>query len=924
MRKHLSLTIVILIALGFVFLIIGTNFYLDMLWFVNLEMEGVFWIQYLSRWGLRIGAWIFFFLFLFVNLMFTRKTVLHIPNLNLREEFLQRGYYRFITPRRITMFFLLGSAAISFIFTSYTGDYWMEMQQYFNSTSFGVADPVYQTDVAFYVFQLPFWRFIYQYLIMMVVITLLLVGAIHLIFNPPAQVGKRWFFFSSPGLSQLSLLFSFIFFLKAWDYRMQMMELLQSPRGYSFGAGFTDLMVNQRVLWVLLFLALLIGLVCIFNIYLKKSQFLVYGVGALLGVSLLGGAVIPALVQHLLVSPSELSYERPYIEHNIEFTRQAFGLERFTTVEHEATPDLYLEDVEETPGTFNNIRLWDYRPIQQTFTEEQAFRGFYTFSNVNIDRYTVGDDYRQVMLSAREMDQSGLAQRAQTWTNQRLQYTHGYGVVISPVNEATPDGSPRYFLQDIPPRGEPELGLEKPEIYYGNMTDNYVIANTNLKEFNYTVGDTNVYTHYDGEGGIELNSWKRRLLFALRFGDYRVLFTGEIHPESRFMFNRQIQDRVDQVAPFLEYDNDPYIVVSDGELYWIQDAYTVTQRYPYSEPQAGVNYMRNSVKVVIDAYDGSMDFYLVDTDDPLVQTYSKIFPNLFKDMEEIPEGLRDHLRYPVGLFQVQSEIYLEYHVTDPTVFYNREDVWEFPWEKYRGQEQPMEPYYVVLELPGEDSEEFVLINAFTPRGRRNMVAWMAARSDYEHYGDVKVYTFPPDRVISGPMQIENRIDQDTDISEQLTLWDQAGSQVIRGNLLVIPVKESVLYVEPIFLQAEDGGIPELSRVILAFDDNVVMERTLEEGLVQLLGERVDLPESPEELPEELPEEIEDIEDLEDLDLDDLDEIKVIPEEIEELANVLGEIFREAQEKLQESDWAGYGEKMDEIEALLQDLEKEVQ
>ncbi len=919
-RYFLPIGLGVLIA-GFVLLTIGSNFYLDLLWFGNLDFEGVFWTQYLSRWGLRLFAWLFFLVFLFVNLMLTKKTVLYLPNLQIREELLSRGYYRFVTSRRITVIFLLVSAVVSFLFSSYAGGYWMEMQQFVNSTSFGIIDPIFNSDASYYIFQLPFLRFLYQYLMMVVVVTLLLVGAIHLILNPPNQVDRKWFHMAFPGLGHLSFLFAAVFFLKAWDYRMQMLELLQSPRGYSFGAGFTDIAVNYRVLWILLVVALIIGVFCLINMYRRRMTVLVYGLGALLAVSLLGGSLLPSLVQQFLVSPSELSYEMPYIEHNIEYTRKAYGLDQFETREHQASPDLYVEDVEEVPGTLNNIRLWDYRPIRDTFTERQAIRPYYAFPSVDIDRYTVDGDYRQVMLAPREMNQDALDERAQTWTNQRLQFTHGYGVVMSPVNEATPDGLPTYFLQDIPPQGKEELNLEKPELYYGEMKDNYVIANTDLKEFNYPEGDTNVYKHYQGEGGIELNSWARRAMFALRFADYRVLFSGEINPESRFMFNRQIQDRVQKAAPFLNYDEDPYIVVNDGKLYWIQDAYTVTRSYPYSEPhiEGGINYIRNSVKVVVDAYDGSMDFFVVEPDDPMIQTYQKIFPDLFSDMEEMPEGLREHIRYPEGLFSLQADKYREYHVTDPVVFYNREDLWELPQEKYRGQEQPVEPYYLVMELPEEEGEEFVMINPFTPRERRNMISWMAARCDYENYGEVIVYQFPKDRVITGPMQIENLVDQDTEISEQIALWDQQGSRVIRGNLLAIPVQESVLYVEPLFLQAEDEGIPELSRVVVAFGESVVMERTLEEALVNLLGERVDVPGTPED--DEVPEEVVE-EELEE-ELEELEELQAVPGEVQELVDEMGSLFQDAQQSIQEGDWATYGEKLNQMEEVMEELEGEV-
>ncbi|RQD76263.1 MAG: UPF0182 family protein [Candidatus Syntrophonatronum acetioxidans] len=902
MRKNFSLLFFIAVAAILVLLRVGSDFYLDFLWFDNLDLGGVFWTRYLSSWGLRLGSLVFFFAFLFTNLLFTRKRVLEMQNLDLRARLIHRGFYKYVTPRGITLLYCLGSLLIAFILTSYTGGYWMEMQQYFNATPFGLTDPIFNTEVSFYVFNLPFLRFIYQFLMMVSIVTLLLVGAIYLGFNPSPQVGRKQLLFSFPGLGHVSILLSLVFFLKAWDYRMQIWELLLSSRGYSFGAGYTDIMVSQRVLWVLFFLALILSLLFLANYFLKRPRVLVYGTGLLIGVSLIGGALLPGLVQSFLVSPSELSYERPYIEHNISFTRKAFGLDRFQVEEHTAIQELYWEDIEQTPGTFNNVRLWDYRPIGNTFRELQGLRPYYTFHDVDTDRYHVGEDYRQVMISGRELDQGALDERARTWTNLKLQFTHGYGAVMSPVNEVTADGLPTYFLEDIPPRGEEEVELNRPEIYYGELTRDYVISNTNLKEFNYPLGEDNVYTHYEGEGGVRLNSLLRRGLFALRFADYRVLLSAEINPESRFMFYRQVQERINKAAPFLQLDEDPYIVVNDGRLFWIQDAYTVNDRFPYAEPQGGVNYIRNSVKVVLDAYHGTMDFYVVEPEDPLVQTYRRIFPELFSDMEKMPSGLREHLRYPEGFFALQADMYRLYHVTNTTIFYNREDLWELPMERYAGEEQLMEPYYVILQLPGKEEEEFVLIQPYTPVRRNNMISWLAARCDQEHYGEVKVYMFPKDRVILGPLQIENRIDQSTEISEQFALWDQRGSRVIRGNLLVLPVHESVLYVEPIFLEAERGGLPELSRVIVAFGESVVMERTLEEGLLKLLGERVDLP---EEITEEIP-----LEDLEDF----------MPGRIRELIDELGGVFEEAQESLRQGDWAGYGDKMEEMEDLIKDLE----
>ncbi len=919
MKRKFLLLAALVVAAIVVLVMVGNKFYLDLLWFTGAGYEGVFWTRYLTYWGLRLFTWLFFFVFLFVNLMLTHKTVLYLPNLNIREQMISSGYYKFITSRRITFIFLGLSAFISFIFSAYTGGFWMELQQFLHSTSFGVADPIFNTDISFYVFELPFYRFIYQYLMMVLIVTLVLVGIIHLTFNPPAQVERRWFFFSFPGLGQISLLFSLIFLLKAGDYWMQMRELVLSGRGYAFGAGYTDINVSLPVFWVLLSLALVLAVVFVINIKLKRADFVIYGLGSIIAVSLVGGVIIPGLVESLRVSPAQLTYEAPYIEHHIDYTRRAYGLDNFETVQYSAEEEITWSDYEENKGTFNNIRLWDYRPIHDTFRQVQEMREFYNFYDVDIDRYYVDGEYRQVMLSAREIDHDGLAPDARTWVNQHLQYTHGYGLAASPVNEATPDGMPRYFLKDIPPEGVEEMHLDKPEIYYGEKTDSYVISNTKTREFNYPQEGENVYTHYDGEGGVQLNSLARRLLFALRFGEYRILLSGEIQPESRIMFNRRIQDRIEKVAPFLELDKDPYIVINEGRLYWIQDAYTTTDRHPYSRNVSDMNYIRNSVKVVVDAYHGSMDFYVVDQEDPLIQTYSKIFPGMFSSIEEIPEGLEEHLRYPVDLFNVQADLYRLYHMTSPAGFYNRHALWDFPREEYRGDKVYMEPYYTIMQLPGEQEEEFALIYPFTLEGREEMIAWMAARSDYENYGEVKVYQFPAGRHVFGPEQVERRIDQCDDISREFALWGREGSRVIRGNLLVLPVNRGILYMEPIFLEAEAKGreedsMPQLRRFIVATGENVVMEETVKEGLQQVLVEREEITRLPEEIPGEEVEEIEDIEALKDY---------FVPAELSDLAQELEDTFREARQKQQEGDWSGYGEKLMELEELLQELKEEV-
>ncbi|MDW7728413.1 MAG: UPF0182 family protein [Bacillota bacterium] len=911
MRNRFFLIIIVVIIFGSI-LLSGTNLYLDLLWFQDLEASQVFWTQHLTMLGMRFGALLFLFAFIFVNLMFTRRYILSFPNLALRERLMAAGFMRFLTPRRLTFFFIGVSAVLAYLLSGYAGSFWMETLRFFNHVPFGINDPAFGADVSFYVFQLPFYRFLYSFLMMAAVVTTIIITAIYLLLNPPSQGKQGWMLTPSKGVSHLAVLLALIFGLKAWDYRLKQLELVLSERGVVFGAGYTDINANYPVLMILMILAVVIALVFIANIFLRRYRLFIYGILVLTGVSLLGGWAYPSFIQSFVVEPSEFNFEREYLSRNIEFTREAYGVDQFSTRRYDPDQMLNWEDLRENPGTINNVRLWDYRPLLTTFNELQAIRLYYRFNDVDIDRYTIDGEYRQVMLAARELDKSRLAPQAQTWVNMQLQYTHGYGVTMSPVNEVTAEGLPRYFLGDIPPSGN--LTVDNPAIYFGELTNDYVIVNTDTPEFHYaTAGDDNVFTFYEGDAGIPVHSIFRRALFALKFGEYRIMISNELSNESRVLFDRNISDRVRKLAPFLRYDGDPYIVVSDERLFWIQDAYTVTNSYPYSAPYGSINYIRNSVKVVVDAYNGSVDYYIIDPDDPLIQTYSRIFPELFSPVEEMPEGLMAHLRYPEDLFNIQAQMLTLYHITDPNIFYTREDLWAVPTEQSFGQEQLMEPYYTILQLPGYVEPEYVLILPFTPDSRNNMISWMVARCDQPNYGEVEIFLFPADRVILGPNQIENRIDQSTEISEQFTLWGQAGSRVIRGNLLVLPISNALLYVEPIFLEAEGGGLPELARVIVVFGETVVMEDTLDRALIRIFGEM-------DALPPDL-----DFEDLPIVQPDHEDDL--IPGEpvviddtlVSELIRQAQIVYEEAIESQQAGDWAAYGEKIKELEQILNDL-----
>jgi len=647
-------------------------------------------------------------------------------------------------------------------------------------------------------------------------------------------------------LAHLAILGSFVFILLAIRHYLARFSIMFSEKGIVVGAGYTDVVAFLPIMKFLMILAVIIAVLFYIWIFfisgrkkLKKRHILLYAVILYIIVLFIGPTVIPAVMQSLKVSPNEINLEKPYIENNIEFTKLAYGLseveEKDFNVEQTITP----ETLEEASETIDNVRILDWRPLTQTYKQTQEIRLYYDLSGIDIDRYNINDKYTQVMLAPREMNQRQIVENAKTWVNLHMVYTHGFGVVMSPVNSVTKEGLPDYFIQDIPPVAnvdEENLIIENPRIYYGEKDNTFVLVNTNTKEFDFPKGNTNEYIQYDGKGGVQLDSFTKKLLLALKFLDIKILLSSDITKDSRIMFSRNIQDRISKITPFIMLDEDPYLVISKGRLYWIQDAYTISNNFPYSEKFGRINYIRNSVKVVVDAYEGDVTYYVVDPEDPLIQTYAKIFPKQFKSFDLMPEDLKEHIRYPVDLFKVQSAIYSTYHMEDSTVFYNKEDAWQIPSEIYgTGQQMKVEPYYIIIKLPEEEKEEFVLMTSFTPIRKDNMIAWMAARSDGENYGKLLLYKFPKEKLIYGPLQTEAKFDQDSEISQQLTLWSQQGSRVTRGNLLVIPIKDSLLYIEPLYIQAEQGQLPQLKRVLVSDGERVVMEETLEIALNVLFG-----------------------------------------------------------------------------------------
>ena len=822
------------ILVGFIVLSVLKSIFVDVLWFDSVGYESVFRKVLVARVSLFfIGAAITIG-FIGLNIILARRFAPSGPEESFIEE------VDVVALRRIvTVVLIAGTLFLGVIFGSVAGGSWQTILSWLNSVEFGRDDPAFNKDISFYMFDLPAYQLIQGWFLGLVIVSTLAAGAVYTLslslqgFELNVTRGMR---------VHLSMLIGIILMLIALSTYLGIFELLLSPDGIVFGATYTDINARLPVRYILIALALFAGLATIANSFLARDSYrlplFAFGLWVISG--LIGGIFYPNFVQSFQVEPNEREREEQFIERNITATRFAYGLGQIVETNFAAEQSVELAELDAFPQTLDNVRILDPRPLRDTFNQVQAIRQFYLFNDVDVDRYVLGGQVRQVMLSPRELDISRAQER--NWTRERLQLTHGFGAVVAPVNKVLEEGLPEFITRDIPPVSEElELSIEGSRIYFGEQTDHYVVLNSNEPEFDYPLGDTNAETFYEPKRGIELSSFARRVALAWELGDTNLLISAQINDDSRLLMNRNIQQRIDKVAPFLVLDTDPYIVVLDGQLQWIQSAYTVSDRFPYSQRSRGsVNYIRDSVKIVVDAITGDMTFYLIDGADPVAATWSEIFPDLFTADEEMPQAIREHLRYPLDMFSLQSELYLRYHITDPDVFFIGEDVWNIPTERFRQQEQPVEPYYVLMTLPTdevavEESLEFALILPFTPRNRQNTVAWLAGSSDGEKYGTLHAYRFPTDDLVFGPAQIEARIDQNPGISQQITLWDQAGSEVIRGNLLMIPIGQSFLFVEPIYLQAENSRLPELVRVVVANGNAIAMEPTFDRALDVVFG-----------------------------------------------------------------------------------------
>jgi len=945
MRKTFKFFISVFIAaavLLIIFVSTGANIYTDWLWFKELTFEKTFTIMFLSNFILRLIIGVIFAAVIYLNLHFTKKPIINHLNIkkDSRVESLfgeeRNQVFNWLNKKRLNIIYLIASIIFGFLFSSISSDSWKMVLKFFNRTAFNSVDPIFNNDIGFYVFTLPFLSFLREMATVLIVISLILAGAMYIVFSGIHSFSEISVKMTNRAKKHLSILVFVFLLFKAWDYRLMMYDILFSPRGVVFGAGYTDVNATLLGYRVLFFVVLFVAAAVLFSLFRKNYKPLFWGIGAWIVISIIFTGLYPSFVQQFSVEPNEINREREYIKNNIDMTLEAYNLDNIKSADFQIADDeLTYDELMEYETVVDNIRIWDSRPLLTTYGQLQELRQYYNFQDVDIDRYQIGDKYTQVMLAAREMDQNALAPQAQTWINRTLKYTHGFGLVMSPAGKVRPNGLPEFLIQDIPPRTVSGISVDNTSIYYGEKTDRYVISNTNEEEFHYPMGDENVYIQYEGTGGVKLSSIFRELVYALKFNTLKIFLSDDITNESQIMYSRNIHERVRKAAPFLKYDSDPYLVSAEGKLYWIYDAYTTTNLFPYSQPYSSnrENYVRNSVKVVIDAYNGTMDYYIIDEEDPIVMTYNKIFDDLFTPFEEMPDALRAHLRYPKDLFKIQSEIYSTYHMTDPVVYYNREDVWNIPEENYSGSTIKMEPYYIMNNLPGEEDAEFILMTPFTPANKNNMIAWMAARNDAPHYGDLFVYNFPKDQLVFGPKQIESRIDQESEISQLLSLWSQRGSQVIRGNLLVIPVQDSVIYVEPIFLQAETSALPELRRVVVAYKNNILMRENLGEALEAMFKEDEPAKTVVEEDIQEIQQQVGEApaqptpgeETAPPAEGVQPEQEEVLPQgpltqvETNQLIQNANNLYKQAQQALQEGNFARYGEIIEELGSILEQL-----
>ena len=961
-RKSLIIALII-IAVILVIAVSCADFITDLIWFGEVGYTSVFLTELFTK--IKIG--------IPVAIVTAAITVFILSAL--KNNFLKKNEFTITseadkkTVRRVRN--LLSVIIGIFLAVVIVSKLWFQMLEFINYSSFGVKDPLFGNDVGFYMFRLEFLKGLADSALLIIIAFLVVTVFFHSILvgiakpagteqteekersgidiDPSDPLGslfrgiqgkagdvregaaKSGFVRKAKAvlnvaLKEIVVLGVLLFLALAAKLYLSRFGLLYGGTGAAYGAGYTDVKVTLNVYRILIVLAVVEALLLIYAAIKKKFLFAVVVPVAMIAISLLGTGAAK-LVQTIVVEPNELNKESKYLENNLTYTRLAYDLEDISDEVFDPQANLDIKDVLRNMGTLSNLRINDFAPTKQFYTQTQTIRRYYSFNDVDVDRYNINDEYTQVFLSAREIDSSNVDD---SWLIRHLKYTHGYGLTLSRVDRITSSGQPEMLIQNIPPVSQiPEVQIPRPEIYYGEMSNDYIIVKTGETEFDYPSGDSNVYTTYEGTGGIKMGL-ASRILFSIREKSLKMLVSTNITHDSRILIYRNIMERVRKIAPFLTYDDDPYVVTVDGGIYWIVDAYTQSTLYPYSEPydkKYDTNYVRNSVKIIIDAYNGNVDFYIVDQEDPIVQTLAKIYPKLFKSMDQMPQSFRAHLQYPNALFNIQAGVYAKYHMTDVAVFYQKEDAWQISKNIYDQSETTMTANFFIMKLPGEKDTEFVSSVSYTPAGKNNLTGILVARSDGDHYGDIVLYQMPKGKLIYGPLQVEAKIDQDPEISKEFTLWNNSGSKYSRGEMFVIPIEDSLIYVEPVYLESSTASLPEVKRVIVYYDEELAYEATLAQALDKLFGKGAGDPlltPYPIITGMEMAEEIERREQEEQNPPEPVDPTPVDPDQpgehtVEELIQMAQQAYDKAQEAMKNLDWAAYGQYMQQLSDILTQL-----
>ncbi|TAN39495.1 MAG: UPF0182 family protein [Nitrospirae bacterium] len=889
-KKYLIIAVLLFVALPLSFSL--QDLYSDWLFFAETGFAAVF----LTTLSAKAGTGIFFggvFLaFALVNSIIANRV--NFP----RREFLEiQGIIHPLSRGNIDRIIRPLTLIAALLLAVFAGQWgmlkWEEVLLFTNSLDMGVSDPIFGRDIGFYLFRLPLIETCWGFAGFTLIAVMLLVAANYFL-RGGISLAEGTFSIDRNAKKHIGILAGLFILSTGFGFYLDTFSLLFSSHGVVSGAGYTDIHAKLFFYRILIFLTPAAGILFIIGMVRGSVRLTVLPPVVVLAVYLIGVVAYPSFLQKFKVAPNELALETPFIEHSIKFTRMGYDLEKIEVTPFDVDYKLTAKDIERNDATIKNIRLWDHGPLLRTFSQLQQIRTYYKFTDVDNDRYSINGEYRQVMLSPRELSYNDLPSRS--WINERLIFTHGNGITMGPVSRISKEGLPEFIVKDIPSVSPVDFKVTRPEIYYGELSNDYVIVRTKVPEFSYPTSGENIYTTYSGSGGVRLDSLFKRAVFAAKFKTEKILLSTDIGNESRILYNRNITERVRKIAPFLMFDKDPYLVVTkEGKLSWIIDAYTSSNRMPYARPlNRQINYLRNPVKVVVDAYNGSMGFYVSDPSDVIIRVYARLFPGMFSPLADMPEDLRQHIRYPQTLLQAQATMFASYHMTDPKVFYNKENLWEVPVFG----EKPMDPYYTIMKLPGGSKEEYILLLPYVPAKRDNLAAWLAARCDGPNYGKLLAYTFPRDRLIFGPKQVDARINQDSYISQQLTLWDQRGSQVIRGSLLVIPIERSLLYVQPLYLAASDKvGLPELRRVIVAYENDVVMEENLELALQRLFGAKKASGRPAEKTAADA------------------------TVSVSDLSKQAMRAFEKAVEMQKQGNWAAYGEELKRLEQLLKKMAK---